>query len=190
MLTLVAGLVVFLGTHSVSLFRDGRAALIARLGLVGFRVLFSVGALVGLGLLVMGFAQYRAEGGIPVWTPPAGMRHLTMTLMWIAFVALAAGWFKGGRIRGWLRHPMLVAIKTWALAHLLANGDAGGMLVFAAFLAWAVVDRIALKKRGDLGAERASGFGVADALTVVVGTLVYGAMLFAHPFVIGVAILG
>ena len=95
-----------------------------------------------------------------------------------------------GRIRGWLRFPMLVGVKIWALAHLLANGDLGGMLLFGSFLAWAVFDRISLKRRGDLGAPRISAFTRADAIAIVVGTAAYVAMLLLHPHLIGVSVIG
>jgi uncharacterized membrane protein len=94
-----------------------------------------------------------------------------------------------GRIRGWLRHPMLVAVKIWALAHLLVNGDAGGMLLFGALLAWAVFDRIAVKRRGDAGAPRISRFTRADALAIGVGTVAFVVMIFLHPVLIGVPVL-
>jgi uncharacterized membrane protein len=109
--------------------------------------------------------------------------------MWFAFVALAASGKSPGRIRGWLRQPMLVAVKIWALAHLLANGDLGGVVLFGSFLAWAVYDRIAVKRRGDLGAARIVGFTKADAIAVGVGTLAYIAMIFLHPLLIGVPVI-
>jgi uncharacterized membrane protein len=109
--------------------------------------------------------------------------------MWFAFVALACMNPAPSRIRGWLRHPMLVAIKIWALAHLIANGDLGGMLLFGAFLAWAVYDRIAVKRRGDLGAPRVSSFTPADGVNLVVGTVAYVAMIFLHPYLIGVSVM-
>jgi uncharacterized membrane protein len=87
-------------------------------------------AIAGFALIVWGFSRYQAEGLITVWTPPTWTRHLAISLMWFAFVALACMNPALGRIRGWLRHPMLVAIKIWALAHLPVNGDAGGMLLF------------------------------------------------------------
>jgi uncharacterized membrane protein len=93
------------------------------------------------------------------------------------------------RIRGWLRHPMLVAIKIWALAHLLANGDLGGIVLFGALLAFAVFDRIAVKRRGDMGAPRVQAFTPADAVNVVVGTIAYVAMIFLHPYLIGVSVM-
>jgi uncharacterized membrane protein len=109
--------------------------------------------------------------------------------MWLAFVAIACSGHAPGRIRGWLRHPMLVSVKIWALAHLLANGDLGGLLLFGSFLAWAVFDRIAVKRRGDIGAPRVPAFTRADAISVGVGTVAYVAMIFLHPWLIGVSVL-
>jgi uncharacterized membrane protein len=85
---------------------------------------------------------------------------------------------------------MLVAVKIWALAHLLANGDLGGMVLFGSLLAWAVYDRIAVKRRGDLGAPRIPGFTRADAIAVGGGTIAYAAMIFLHPVLIGVPVIG
>jgi uncharacterized membrane protein len=190
MLILLMGIVVFLGVHSLTTFRETRESLIKRFGQGPFKGLYSLIAVAGFVLIVWGFSRYRAEGLITVWTPPTWTRHLTMGLMWFAFVALACMNPAPGRIRGWLRHPMLVAIKIWALAHLLANGDAGGMLLFGSFLAWAVFDRIAVKNRGDMGARPIASFTRADAMALGVGTLAYVAMIFLHPILIGVPVFG
>ena len=164
--------------------------MIERLGPGPFKGLYSVVAIAGFVLIVWGFSLYRAEGLISVWRPPVWTRHLTIGLMWFAFVALACMNPAPSKIRGWLRHPMLVAIKIWALAHLLANGDAGGMLLFGSFLAYAVYDRIAVKKRGDIGAMRISSFTRADATALGVGTIAYVAMIYLHPILIGVPVIG
>ena len=190
MLVLILGIVVFLGVHSLTSFRETRAGLIERFGMGPFKSIYSLLALVGFALIVWGFSRYRAEGLIIVWTPPAWSRHLAMALMWFAFVALACSNPAPGMIRGWLHHPMLVAVKVWALAHLLANGDAGGMLLFGSFLAWAVFDRIAVKKRGDIGASRIASFTRADVIALGAGTLAYVAMIFLHPVLFGVAAMG
>jgi len=189
MVTLLIGIVVFLGVHTLTTLREPRAALIARLGEGPYKGLFSLGALVGFVLIVWGFSIYRSEGWFQIWYPPTWTRHLTITLMWFAFVALACMNPAPSRIRGWLRHPMLVAIKIWALAHLIANGDLGGMLLFGAFLAWAVYDRIAVKRRGDLGAPRVSSFTPTDGVNLAVGTVAYIAMIFLHPYLIGVSVI-
>jgi uncharacterized membrane protein len=190
MLVLILGIVVFLGVHTLTMFRETRTRLIERFGVGSFKAGFALVALAGFGLIVWGFQRYRAEGLITVWVPPVWTRHLTISLMWLAFVALACSYPAPGRIRGWLRHPMLVALKIWALAHLLANGDAGGMLLFASFLAWAVFDRIAVKRRGDAGAARLRSFTRADLLVLIAGSLGFAAMIFLHPILIGVPVIG
>jgi uncharacterized membrane protein len=190
MLVLILGIVVFLGSHTFTTFRGARAKVIEGIGPGAFKGLYSVVALIGFVLIVWGFARYRAEGMIPLWTPPAWGFYAAIVLMWFAFVALACSNPKQpGRIRGWLRHPMLVGVKFWALAHLLANGDLGGLLLFGSFLAWAVWDRIAVKQRGDLGAARIDSFTRADTIALVAGTVAYVAMIFLHPLLIGVPVI-
>jgi uncharacterized membrane protein len=189
-LVLVAGLVLFLGTHTLTTFRGTRAAIIGRVGLGNFKIGYSAIAAVGLVLICIGFSRYRHGGWVQLWFPPFWLHHITFLLMWLAFVSLACMNPAPGRIRGWLRHPMLVAVKFWALAHLLANGDLGGVLLFGAFLAWAVFDRIAMKKRGDLGAPRAPAFTRADVQALGFGTLAYVVMIFLHPYLVGVSVLG
>ncbi|HLY58420.1 MAG TPA: NnrU family protein [Stellaceae bacterium] len=190
MTVLVLGIVVFLGAHTLTTLRDTRARLIAWLGEGPYKGLYSLGSAIGLGLVVWGFSRYRAEGLIQVWEPPVWTRHLTITLMWFAFVALAAAYSGPGRIKGWLRHPMLNAVKIWALAHLLANGDAGGIVLFGALLVWAGYDRIAVKRRGDAGAPRLPSFTRGDAIALGAGSLAYVAMILLHPYVIGVPVIG
>jgi uncharacterized membrane protein len=189
MLVLIAGIVIFLGAHTFTAFRDERSALIDRVGPGAYRGLHSLVSLIGFVLIVWGFSRYRAGGLIPIWTPPMWTSHLAIVLMWFAFVSLACMSPAPGRIRGWLRHPMLVGIKIWALAHLLANGDAGGMLLFGSFLAWAVFDRIAVKRRGDLGAPRIASFTRTDAIALGAGTVAYVAMILLHPVLIGVPVI-
>ena len=114
MLFLFIGIVVFLGVHTLTTFRDTRTSLIERFGLGPFKGLYAVVAIAGFALIVWGFSRYRAEGLITLWSPPAWTRHLTIGLMWLAFVALACMNPAPGKIRGWLRHPMLVAIDLGA----------------------------------------------------------------------------
>ncbi|MGD1035766.1 MAG: NnrU family protein [Roseiarcus sp.] len=190
MLILIVGIIVFLGVHSLATARDWRAAWIARFGEGPYKGLYSLISLVGFALIVWGFSRYRAEGLIPVWTPPTWTRPLTILLMWAAFVALACMNPAPSRIRGWLRHPMLAGVMIWALAHLLANGDAGGMLLFGSFLAWTVYDRISVTMRGDPGAASVAAFTRADGVALAIGTLAYAAMILLHPWLIGVNVIG
>lgn len=187
---LIAGIIIFLAAHSFTSFRKTRLATIAWFGTAAYKGVYSLVSLTGFALIVWGFSHYRADGLVQVWTPPAWAGHLTLVLMWFAFVSLACMSPAPGRIRGWLRHPMLVGIKIWALAHLLANGDAGGMLLFGSFLAWAVFDRVAVKRRGDMGAPRIASFTGADAIALGAGTVAYVAMILLHPVLIGVPAVG
>jgi uncharacterized membrane protein len=184
---LIAGLVLFLAAHTFTTIREARLAAIGRLGEGPYKGLYSLLSLAGLVLIVWGFGRYRNGGYIAVWDPPQWLHPLALVLVWFAFVALAAAYSPPGKIKGLLHHPMLAGIKAWALAHLLVNGDLGSMILFAAFLAWAVYDRIAVKRRGDTGAP-SSGVTVGDALSLVVGSAAYAAMFWLHPWLIGVPI--
>ena len=184
---MIIGLAVFFGAHTLTTMRAQRAALIARTGEVTYKVVFSLVSLIGIALIAYGFARYRAAGMIDVWDPPRWLRHVNNLLLWPAFVCIAAAYIPGD-IKRVLKHPMLVGIKLWAFGHLLANGDLGSIILFGSFLAWAVYDRITLKRRTDPGAP---DFGLGgrdcDTLAVVVGTLVYLALGFwFHPYVIGI----
>ena len=190
MAIMIAGLALFFGAHLVTTQRELRMSLIERFGAGSFKGLYSVVAVVGLALIIVGFGRYRAAGYIDVWAPPRFTRHIAMSLMPFAFVALAAAYAPRGKIAGWLRHPFLAAIKIWAAAHLIANGDLGSILLFGSFLAYAVFDRICVKRRGDAGAPRAAAFNSGDAIALAVGVGAYAAMLFAHKYLIGVAIIG
>ena len=164
---LILGLVLFLGIHTLTTMRDARATVIGRLGEGPYKGLYSLVSAVGLVLIVWGFSSYRSGGYIQVWNPPIAIFHpIALVLLWFAFVALAATYAPPGKIKAMLRHPMLVAVKAWALSHLLVNGDLGSMLLFGGLLAWAVYDRIALKRRGDMGAAPVHGFKAADAIVI------------------------
>jgi uncharacterized membrane protein len=187
MTLLVLGLALFLGVHTFTSLRTVRAGVIARLGDGPYKGLYSLLSAVGLGLIVLGFGRYRDAGYIPVWDPPAALRPIASLLMWLSFVALSAAYAPLGRIKSTLKHPMLVGVKAWALAHLLVNGDLGSILLFGAFLVWAAYDRVAVKQRGDIGPP-ASSFGTGDAIALVIGTAVFAAMFWLHPIAFGVPI--
>jgi uncharacterized membrane protein len=190
---LVLGLIVFLGTHSFTMLRAPRSRLRARLGEGGYKGLYSLLSLAGIVLIAVGYGRYRAAGFIPVWDPPVFTRHLALVLVWIAFVAFASAYLPG-RIRSALKHPMLAAVKVWAFAHLIANGDLGSILLFGSFLAWAVAARISVKRRDEVvphGGPAAPPAGFRnDALALVIGTLAYAVFLvWLHPWLIGVPAL-
>ncbi len=183
----ILGLVILLGAHVFVTMRDRRAALVATLGEWPYRGLFSLVSIVGLVLIGYGFASYRAAGLITVWSPPGWTRHIVEALMWPASILVVAAYVPGN-IKRRLKHPLLVAVKIWAFAHLCANGDLGGMILFGSVLAWAVYDRITLKRRSDAGAPPIPvGGAINDLIAIIVGTIVYFALGFVfHPVVIGV----
>lgn len=185
---LVLGLVLFLGIHMLTTLREPRAALIGRLGEGPYKGLYSLVAAIGLVMIVWGFGRYRSDGYVQIWNPPFAIFHpIALVLLWFALVALAATYAPPGRIKSILRHPMLVAVKAWALAHLLVNGDLGSLLLFGSLLVWAVYDRIAVKRRGDQGAAGVESFGRNDVIVIVIGTIGYVAILWLHDSIIGVA---
>jgi len=189
---LILGLAIFLATHVFVSFRGARAGIIERAGLPVYRSVFAIVSLVGLALIIWGYAQYRAHGLIQVWSPPAFMRHITVGLVLFAVIFLVAA-FVPSQIRTRLKHPMLASVKTWALAHLLSNGDLGSILLFGTFLAWGVYARIAAKRRGDIGcaAKPAPDGWTNDIIVVVLGIAAFLALgIWFHPYVIGVPVFG
>ncbi|HYA04533.1 MAG TPA: NnrU family protein [Xanthobacteraceae bacterium] len=187
----IIGLIVLLGAHVFVTMRNERAALVARIGEWPYRGLFSLVSILGVVLIAYGFASYRDAGMIAVWNPPAWTRHIVVVLMWPASIMVAAAYIPGN-IKRTLKHPMLAGVKTWAFAHLCANGDLGGIMLFGAVLAWAVYDRISLKYRTDPGAPPIPVGGAKnDIMAVVVGTIIYLALGFVfHPIVIGIPAFG
>jgi len=187
----ILGLLLFLGLHVFVSMRNERAALIAAIGSGPYKGLFSLVAIVGVLLIGFGFARYRAEGLIPIWYPPAWTRHIVVAAMWPASIAVVAAYIPGD-IKRVLKHPMLVGVKLWAAAHLCANGDLGGIILFGSVLVWAVYDRITLKRRSDPGAPPIPVAGRGnDVVAIIVGTILYLALGFVfHPIVIGLPAFG
>ncbi len=195
MLILILGLLLFLGTHAFSMARARRADIVARVGEQRYKLGYTLLSALGLVLIVVGYGQYRASGYIPVWDPPVFTKHLALLLVLLAFVVMASAYLPG-RIRAFAKHPMLLAVKIWATAHLLANGDLGSIVLFGAFLAWAVIDRISLKRRAvPAGAVAAQHGGPAaprgwrnDALAVAIGVAVWFVFArYLHLWLIGVS---
>src|SRR3954462_8742450 len=166
---MILGLVLFFAPHIFTTRRKARAQAIATLGEGPYKILYSLVSLAGLALIVWGFAHYRATGRIDVWYPPKAMKHITVAWMLPAVILVVAAYIRG-RIYATLKHPMLAGVKLWAVAHLLANGDLGSIILFGSFLAWAVFDRISLKRRGDAGGPPIPVGGPAnDLIAIAVG---------------------
>jgi uncharacterized membrane protein len=183
----IVGLVLFLGIHSVAIvapaYRDARVARNER----AWKGLYSLVSIAGFVLLIYGFGVAR-QTPVVLWNPPTFMRHITLLLMVPVFPLLLAAYLPG-RIAAAVKHPMLLSVKIWAFAHLLANGTLNDAILFAAFLAWAVIDRIAVKRRPVQrvipGAPRSP---LNDTIAVVGGLIIYVLFLFwAHRWLIGVS---
>lgn len=195
MALMIAGLALFLGLHSLLVVMPVRARLVATLGAIPYRIVYSLLSLGGLVLIVEGYKAWRYTGaGAPqLWDPPVWLSHISLLLMWFAFVSLAASYGKSN-IKWRIRHPMITAVKIWALAHLLANGDAASAVLFGAFLAWGVLDRISVKRRERAGliAPRAFEPRVRDdVIAVTIGTIVYVLFVWKlHLWLLGVSPVG
>jgi uncharacterized membrane protein len=192
MSALMLGLLVFLGVHSLRIVAPAwREAQIARRGEGPWKGLYSLASAVGLGLIVWGYAQSRTAP-VDLWMPPLWTRHLAVLLVWPAFILLTAAYVPGTRIKARLHHPMLLGIKIWAAAHLLANGRLADLLLFGGFLLWAVLDfRSARGRDRAAGTPYPPGNGAKDGVALVIGTLAWAVFAFwAHAWLFGVAPLG
>jgi uncharacterized membrane protein len=189
MLKLVLGLVIFLGVHSIAIFAPGWGErMIARLGLGPWKILYSVASAVGFLMIVGGYAQARLEP-VALYVPPLWLRHVAALLMLPVFPLLIPT-YRPGRIKAAVKHPTLVAVKAWALSHLLVNGMLADVLLFGGFLAWAVLDRISVGKRPQAAAE-APGPISSDIIAVVGGLVLYVVfVMWGHMALIGVPPFG
>jgi uncharacterized membrane protein len=188
MTLLILGLLVFIGVHLVPTQANARAGGVTRFGEGGYKGLFSLVAFLGLALIIYGFGQARsAPSGNPLlWDPPRWARHATMTLMLPVFILLAAAYLPG-RISAAVKHPMLLSVKLWALAHLLVSGRLAQLLLFGALLAWAIFDRISVKRRG---VAIKTGPARNDIIAIVIGLATYAFMLTrGHTLLIGVPLI-
>ena len=188
---LVLGLVVFIGAHLFVTMRAQRAAVIARIGEGPYKGLLALASILGIILIGYGFARYRATGWINVWYPPPWTYYITQFLMWPASILVVAAYIRGNIWRA-LKHPMLAGVKTWAVAHLISNGDLGSIVLFGSFLAWAGYDRMAVNRRTDAATlSLPASAHRNDIIALVAGTLLYLALgLVFHPLVIGHAVFG
>jgi len=186
---LIIGLALFLGAHSISIINSPwRDRVVARVGLVPWQAMFGVVSLTGLVLVVLGYGMARnALDPIVLYDPPTWTRHLNLVLMLPVFPLLLAAYLPG-RIQRAVKHPMLLAVKIWAFGHLLANGTLADVLLFGSFLAWAVADRVSLKRRAPFPMHGAPPGAKNDVIAVVGGLLLYLSFVFVlHRWLIGVS---
>ncbi|CAO1666597.1 NnrU family protein [Vreelandella maris] len=190
MTIMIIGLLIFLGSHSVRIFAENwRQQQIAKFGEITWKIAYSAVSVIGLAIAIYGFGQMRLDP-IYVWQPPMGMRHAVALLMLPAFIMLVAAYVPHNAIKAKLGHPMMLSVKIWAFAHLLANGRLGDIVFFAAFLIWAILAFKAAKKRGRLTpAAPVKTTKMATIATVLIGLVAYVVFAFyLHTVLIGVPV--
>ena len=188
MIFLIAGLIVFLGVHSVRIVADDwRTRTIARIGENPWKGVYSLLSIAGFVLLVWGYGEAR-QMGVVLYDPPVFTRHIAGLLMLVSLVLLAATYVPRNHIKARLGHPMIIGVKVWAFAHLLANGRLADVVLFGAFLAWAVVDFIAARKRDRrLGPVHPAGNMLGTVFTLLAGVILWGVFVAGlHLWLIGV----
>lgn len=189
MLQLIIGLTLFLGIHALqSLAPRWRQNWIQRRGALVYKGVYAAVSLLGLYLLVQGYALARLEPMV-LWTPPRGMQHATILLMWVAMVLLVATYVPGNQIKAKLRHPMTLSVKVWALGHLLSNGNLADVTLFGGFLVWSVLVFRAARQRDRMSLHSGpEGKLVGTLLAVVLGTGIWAAFLMGglHLWLVGV----
>jgi len=192
MLTLLLGLFLFLGVHSTRIFADDwRTATVAKIGPLPWKGLYSVLSLLGFVVLVWGFRMARQDT-LVLWSSPAWMKHVTAVLMMVSFILIAAAYVPRNSIKARLHHPMVLAVKVWALGHLLSNGVAADVVLFGAFLVWAVLSFRAARQRDRVNhTVYPPGNAISTTITIAVGLVGWSVFaLFLHGPLIGVRPLG
>ncbi|MFK3780049.1 NnrU family protein [Agrobacterium sp. NPDC089420] len=189
MIFLALCLALFLLTHLLKVVAPQfRARMIATMGEGPFKGVYSLVSLITFGLVIYAFGEARQETGM-VWYPPVWTSHIAVTLMLPAMICLVASLIPAGHIAVKTKHPLILSVKIWALAHLLANGETASILLFASFLAWGVVMRISLKRRERAGEKVVRDFvsGRYDLAATVGGIVLWGAFILKlHEWLIGV----
>lgn len=192
MTVLILGLILFLGPHSVRIVAEPwRTQMLQRLGEKPWKGLYSLVSLIGFALIIWGYGLARYDL-VVLWQPPVAMRHIASLLTLASFILLTAAYVPGNSIKARLRHPMILGVKLWAFAHLLANGMLADLVLFGAFLLWAVLDYRAARERDR---EQSISYGqgklMPSIVAVVIGTLLWAAFAFwLHRWWIGVAPFG
>ncbi|MGI9406722.1 MAG: NnrU family protein [Hyphomicrobiaceae bacterium] len=186
--TLIAGLALFFAVHAIPMRPEIRAALAVKLGTVLYQAIF---ALISLAGLILIFKGYHPAVGTPLWEPPSWSHHATFLLMLPVFPLLIAAYLPG-QLRRFIPHPMLMAVKLWAVAHLFSNTDLASILLFGGFLAYGVIDLISIKRRQRAsGITPKAGYLANDVIANVVGLALYAVMvLWGHGALIGVTLVG
>ena len=188
---LIIGLIIFLGSHSCRIFAEPwRNHMIDRLGEVKWKGLYTIISIIGLVLVVIGYGQAR-QTPVVLWQPATYLTHIAILLNLVAFIFLVGSSPSNNAIRLKLKHPMILGVKVWALAHLLANGTLVDLILFGSFLLWAVLDFRSARKRPILMPEKVIVSTKATIVVIVSGVVIRAAFIYGlHQYLIGVSPLG
>jgi uncharacterized membrane protein len=189
---LILGLVIFLGVHSVRIFaEDWRTQRLSQMGEGVYKGIYSVLSVVGFALIIWGFGIARETPQL-LWTPPLAMRHTASLLTLIAFVLLVAAYVPGNAFKSRLHHPMVLGVKTWALAHLISNGNVAHVILFGSFLAWGVLDYVTARRRDRaLGTVYGPSSAGSTGITAALGLVAWAGFAFwGHGLLIGIRPFG
>lgn len=191
MLQLILGLVLFFSAHSLSMVRPAwRAQAVARFGEGPFKLAYSLVSALGLWLVVVGYGAARATDPVLLYQPPVWLGHVSLLLMLPVFTLVLAAYLPG-RIQQTLKHPMLIGVFLWALAHLIANGTPADLLLFGSFLVWALADLVSLGRRAAPAVPGAPPGKWNDLIAILGGVVIYGAFIaFLHRWLMGISPIG
>lgn len=189
MIILIAGLVLFIGIHSIRIFAEPtRNSLIAKLGENGWKGIYSLISIVGFVLIVWGYGEARSNTTI-LWTAPGWTHIIALVLTWFAFILFPAAQIPRNHIKQRIGHPLYAGVKIWAFAHLISNGRLEDVLLFGVFLLWAILGFSKARRRDrQAGVTYAQGETPRTIAVVVVGTVIWALFIFVlHQWLIGVS---
>lgn len=186
MILLISGLILFMGIHSVRLIPGGRNAMISGFGAGGYKVLYSLVSLIGLGLII--FGKIQAHPSETVWLAPEWGRLAALVVVPVSLILIVAA-YTPSHIRRFVQHPMLLAVLLWSGAHLVANGELSAVLLFGAFFAWSLVSLLAAFIRGDHPPNPPKGWG-GDVVAIIIGILIATLLARFHLYLFGVGVIG
>jgi uncharacterized membrane protein len=188
MVLFLIGLIIFLGSHSCRIFAEPwRNHMIDRIGEVKWKGLYTIISLIGFVIMVIGYGQAR-QSTVVLWQPNSFLIYIALALNLIAFIFLAGSSPSNNAIRLKFKHPMILGVKVWALAHLISNGTLVDLFLFGAFLIWSVLDFRSARKRPIHIAEQAQVSTKATVITIAIGVILWVAFIFGlHQYLIGVS---
>lgn len=174
---LMVGIFLWMDAHWIKRLVPGvRTLMDARMGQGPARGLIAGLVILSVGLMIIG---YRGSEVVPIYTPFKGAGHLNNLLMIIAVICLGLGSSKG-RMKTWLRHPMLTGVVVWATAHLLVNGDLASIILFGGLGVWAVISMILINRAEGPWIPPVAGPVSRDIRLLVISAVVFAVIAGIH----------